>query len=101
MQRARAAQGVGRLLTDTLWNSLLNSARAFSSTGPCQEKPLGLKKLLVANRGAIAAKCLNTARRLGMETVAVYSDEDANAYHTTLADERFRLVRPCRHILPE
>lgn len=45
------------------------------------------KKILIANRGEIACRVMKTAHRLGIKTVAVYSNADANALHTRMADE--------------
>ncbi|MCP4319825.1 MAG: acetyl/propionyl/methylcrotonyl-CoA carboxylase subunit alpha [Hyphomicrobiales bacterium] len=45
------------------------------------------KKILIANRGEIACRVIETARRLGISTVAIYSDADRNARHVDKADE--------------
>src|SRR5919204_644332 len=52
------------------------------------------KKILIANRGEIACRVIRTARRMGIRTVAVYSDADARAPHVKLADESVRLGPP-------
>jgi 3-methylcrotonyl-CoA carboxylase alpha subunit len=45
------------------------------------------RKILIANRGEIACRVIRTARRMGVATVAIYSDADANARHVAMADE--------------
>ncbi|WP_332687687.1 acetyl-CoA carboxylase biotin carboxylase subunit, partial [Devosia sp.] len=49
------------------------------------------KTILIANRGEIACRVIRTAKRLGIRTVAVYSDADAGALHVALADEAHRI----------
>ncbi|MFM4942369.1 biotin carboxylase N-terminal domain-containing protein [Aeromonas bivalvium] len=50
-----------------------------------------IKRLLVANRGEIAVRIIQTARRLGIHTIALYSDADASAMHVRQADEAWHL----------
>ena len=51
-------------------------------------------KLLIANRGEIACRVIRTAKKMGIATVAVYSDADARAPHVRMADESVRLGPP-------
>jgi len=48
---------------------------------------LMFKKILIANRGEIACRVIKTARKMGIKTVAIYSDADRNALHVKMADE--------------
>jgi len=52
------------------------------------------KKILIANRGEIACRVIRTAKKMGIATVAVYSDADARAPHVMMADEAVRLGPP-------
>ncbi|WP_172329856.1 acetyl/propionyl/methylcrotonyl-CoA carboxylase subunit alpha [Mangrovicoccus sp. HB161399] len=52
------------------------------------------KKILIANRGEIACRVIKTARKMGIQTVAVYSDADANALHVQMADEAVHIGPP-------
>ncbi len=52
------------------------------------------RKILIANRGEIACRIMRTAKRLGIATVAIYSDADRDAAHVLLADEAYRVGPP-------
>ncbi len=52
------------------------------------------RRILIANRGEIACRIIDTARRLGVETVAVYSDADARARHVEMADQAVHIGGP-------
>ena len=50
------------------------------------------KRILIANRGEIACRVIKTARKMGIETVAVYSDADKDALHVAMADTAIALI---------
>src|SRR5690348_10030119 len=52
------------------------------------------EKILIANRGEIGCRVIRTARRMGIRTVAVYSEADANALHVEMADEAWPIGPP-------
>jgi len=65
---------------------------ATATAGP--SGPRMFSKILIANRGEIACRIIRTARRLGMRTVAVYSQADAQAQHVLQADEAWPIGGP-------
>ncbi|HEX2653804.1 MAG TPA: acetyl/propionyl/methylcrotonyl-CoA carboxylase subunit alpha [Xanthobacteraceae bacterium] len=52
------------------------------------------KRILIANRGEIACRIIKTARRMGIQTVAVYSDADKDALHVGMADDAVHIGPP-------
>jgi hypothetical protein len=66
--------------------SKIRGARS-TTTFRCEGWRRMFKKILIANRGEIACRVIKTARKMGIKTVAVYSDADRDALHVQMADE--------------
>ena len=73
-----------------------NNRRYFSTFGPAASPifPKTFDKILIANRGEIARRVIRTCKKMGIKTVAVYSDADLHSMFVKESDEAFRIGTP-------
>ena len=69
------------------WTARFASPKPAACPAPPGDGAGMFKKILIANRGEIACRVIRTAKRMGIATVAVYSDADRDALHVAMADE--------------
>ncbi|PIA45016.1 hypothetical protein AQUCO_01700521v1 [Aquilegia coerulea] len=75
-------------------NHFLLTKNPFSSCSSEMKMNEPIEKILIANRGEIACRIMKTSKRLGIQTVAVYSDADKDSLHVKSADEAIRIGPP-------
>ncbi|KAM1001432.1 hypothetical protein ACFX15_007612 [Malus domestica] len=78
-----------RKLSGKAFHFRIVTVREFSAS-----EPRRIEKILIANRGEIACRIMRTAKRLGIQTVAVYSDADRYSLHAKSADEAVHIGPP-------
>src|SRR6185437_5731574 len=83
----------GGIVTSLSACQIADLVRARSRPKVASKKPM-FKRILIANRGEIACRIIKTARRMGIATVAVFSEADRDALHVEMADEAIPIGPP-------
>jgi acetyl/propionyl-CoA carboxylase alpha subunit len=68
--------------------------RSFATPGGQQSFPKTFDKILIANRGEITRRVIKSCKKMGIKTVAVYSDADLHSMFVKEADEAYRIGTP-------
>lgn len=82
-----------RLSLGRRWITNIRDIKRFNHVQVHKTMLKPLEKVLIANRGEIACRIMNTAKRMGIKTVAVHSDVDSRSLHVEMADEAY-LIGP-------
>ncbi|PLW38145.1 hypothetical protein PCANC_14171 [Puccinia coronata f. sp. avenae] len=81
----------GRVLMRNITSQTAVAGRVLDAwSSQANSRPL-FRKILISNRGEVACRIIRTARKLGVKTVAIYSDADRESRHVKLADEAYRV----------
>jgi propionyl-CoA carboxylase alpha chain len=94
MEKTRQSSSLSELAKEKVTRITQRASQAASTPAAPRRKKALFKKILIANRGEIAVRIMHTCRKMGIKTVAVYSEADTNALHVKEADEAIYIGPP-------